>query len=603
MSVPATDDGSMSATEVFDRNRAGRLFSGSDVAVRWRWFWLALLGMCVPMLVPYLAGLWNFEHYQYFPFVFLAVGYFVYTRWDRVFRAPRGWLGWGLVTLGVLGIVGSVLVPSAWLAGFSFVILALACLDSMSGEADRRLIGAGIPLLMLVQIPLRLDRSLIIRLQRATTELSSVVLDIVTVPHAVAGNVIQLASRELFVAEACSGIQSVFTLAFLACVIVAWNRRRIWLTPVYLLIAVILAVAGNVFRVTAIAAGSAWWGVDLASGWQHELIGYLALAVAGLMLLSFDQLVVTLLHPTNVGSGEMAYNPIIRVWNFVVAGWRHSGDETGYGYRPETDVDHVRAKREPWLEKFVLGWAGPGRLARYAMLGVAALVIVAGATQAMRVEINRDWQPLISSELLVNPSSDLIEGQYRVMTVDGHQAVRDGSEPRLGQNADLWDFRVGELAGQLVISQTYSGWHELTVCYEILDWNLVDREVCNADPESVVTDEEGSFITARFKRPDGQYGYLLFTAVNADGTIPEAPSSWGATGTVWLDRLQRHGMIQRQNLAMLQLWMVTPEKISPKLLQDVQADFVEIRGRLAAAIVRGEQSSLDPSSSTAGNLE
>ncbi|MGZ7227087.1 archaeosortase/exosortase family protein, partial [Streptococcus pyogenes] len=76
-----------------------------------------------------------------------------------------------------------------------------------------------------------------------------VLLDAFAVPHAVANNVIQLANRELFVAEACSGIQSVFTLAFLALLMIAWRRRRVWMTPIYLLIACLLAVFANVIRV------------------------------------------------------------------------------------------------------------------------------------------------------------------------------------------------------------------------------------------------------------------------------------------------------------------------------------------------------------------
>lgn len=583
----------MSAAETFDHGRASQLFASSERSVRWRWFWLTLLAMCVPMLVPYLANLWKFEHYQYFPFAFLAAGYFLYTRWDRVFRGPRGWVGWTMIATGLLGLVVAVAFPSAWFGGFSFVILALAFMHSASGEEDRDLLVSAMPLLMLLQIPLRLDRSLIIRLQKATTELSSVVLDIFAVPHAVAGNVIQLAKRELFVAEACSGIQSVFTLAFLACVLVAWNRRRLWLTPAYLLIAVLLAIAGNVFRVSTIAMASAWWGLDLSGGWQHELIGYIALALAGLLLLSFDQLVVTLLHPTSGTGGETSRNPVIWVWNFIVAGWRDTGDETAYGYRPEADASDVREPKESWLDRLVAGRLPMARPIGFAMLGLAGLVTVAAATQATRVEIGRDWDALISSELLVEPTPALLEGQYGFLTVEGHQAVRDGTEPRLGQNADLWDFRAGDYAGQLVLSQTYAGWHELTVCYEILEWHLVDREVCLLAADEMQRDESGSFITARFKGPDGQYGYLLFTGVNADGTIPEAPSSLGAMGTVWLDRLERHGVIRQQNLAMLQMWLVTPQKMTPRMLKEIQQDFVAIRGRVAEAIMAGSDPPVD----------
>ena len=571
----------MTSAEALDRERISGAMASSGDASRWRWFWLACIAMSIPMVIPYLIGMWDFEHYQYFPFVFLVVGYLAYTRSDGIFRAPRGWAGWTAVAIGVLCVVGSLLAPSAWLAGVAFVIFSMACLHSMQGEDDRSLLAAGLPLLMLIQLPVGLDNWLITRLQRITTQLASVILDIVTVPHAVSGNIIELPSRELFVAEACSGIQSVFTLAFLACVLIGWNRRRLWMTPFYLVIAMLLAVAGNVIRVTTVALAEAWGGIDLASGWQHEMVGYFALGISGLLLLSFDQLIITLLHPISTGSSEMVLNPLIRGWNFLVADWRYTDEETGYGYRPERKRDRKRSS-DVWLNRFVMG-----RVGWYAVLGFVVIVTLGAATQATRVEVNRDPEPIIRSSLVLDPTADLLQGDYRVMTVTDHESTRNGAEPRLGRNADLWQAQVGPYTGQLVVSQTYSGWHELCTCYENLQWDLVDREVSQAEMETSTTDEAESFVTARFKRPDGTYGYLMFTAVNHDGTVPPAPSSFGAFGARFFSRLERHGVVEQKDLVMLQFWMVTPEKLDADVLKRAQQDFVDIRSRIADAIGGG----------------
>ena len=310
-------------------------FSGQDFQLasskHWLWFWVALLGASLPMLIPYLVEMWSYEHYRYIPFVFLVVGYLVWTRSDRVIRPPAGWLGWTMVICGVIAILVAVLAPSTWFAGVGFVILSAAFVGSMRGPDDPSLLGSAVPLLMLTQIPLGQDQKLINRLQQVTTDLSSVALDVLGVPHSVEGNTMQLVSRELFVAEACSGIQSVFTLAFIACVIVAINRRRLWLTPIYLLISVLLAIAGNTLRVSAVAVAEHWFAVDLSEGWQHDVLGYVTLGIATLFLLSFDQLIVTLLHPANVGGSSSMDSPLIRVWNYLVADWHFSNDDGVYG--------------------------------------------------------------------------------------------------------------------------------------------------------------------------------------------------------------------------------------------------------------------------------
>ena len=568
-----------SVHETNDRLMERGEFSGQDFQLasskHWLWFWVALLGASLPMLIPYLVEMWSYEHYRYIPFVFLVVGYLVWTRSDRVIRPPAGWLGWTMVICGVIAILIAVLAPSTWFAGVGFVILSAAFVGSMRGPDDPSLLGSAVPLLMLMQIPLGQDQKLINRLQQVTTDLSSVALDVLGVPHSVEGNTMQLVSRELFVAEACSGIQSVFTLAFIACVIVAINRRRLWLTPIYLLISVLLAIAGNTLRVSAVAVAEHWFAVDLSEGWQHDVLGYVTLGIATLFLLSFDQLIVTLLHPANVGGSSSMDSPLIRLWNYLVADWHFSNDDGVYG---GSSASRSKKKtRAGWLDKLLsnrIGWM--------TAIGVFAVLGLGAAVQATRVEINQAPKQLLGSYVVFNPKPELLQGTYQITTVGQHQVNRDGKQPRLGQNADLWDVQIDQrLPGQIVVSQTYRGWHDLCTCYQNMDWEELSREV--TEPEGT---DGASFVTARYKNRQGDYGYLLFSAVNEDGTIPDAPE--GSLGSLFSrlnTRLEMEGVISMGNLVMFQMWLVTAEKISPETLKKMQADFVEMRSRLSVSVV------------------
>jgi hypothetical protein len=99
-------------------------------------------------------------------------------------------------------------------------------------------------------------------------------------------------------------------------------------------------------------------------------------------------------------------------------------------------------------------------------------------------------------------------------------------------------------------------------------------------------DPPTSFITARFKNNQDEFGYLLFSAVNENGTIPDAPGNFGAFQARLKSRLEREGIITAKELAMVQIWVVSPQKIPAELLAKLQSDFVEIRSRIATSMVQ-----------------
>ena len=579
--------GTETTYEFAQRNEFADRASGLD----WRWIWGGLFLACVPMLVPYLVGMWSLTHYQYFPFVFLAVGGLAYARSDRQFYPPRNLFGWAAIAVGVLFLLASVLVTSPWLGAIGFVCCGTAFVQSLKGLRDSSLLVLALPLAMLIRLPVGLDELLIMRLQRITTLLSSVVLDVLTIPHALAGNIIELASRDLFVAEACSGIQSVFTLAFLACLIIAYFRRRIWLAPIYLLAALGLAIAGNVFRVTTVAAADTWFSVDLAAGWQHDVLGYMSLGLATLFLLSFDQLVVTLLHPLDYDVHVQQSNPLLEPWNALVLNGRMVGRSDDYLpplERPQ--ANHDRA---------VSGDVAPGiidqffrrPIVRNGFLGCVGLLAIASVFQ-----VGRYWviEPSASVETIAffSPPETLFEDSPASITLTDHEVAREGDNPRLGENADLWRFATKDVEGQIVLSQPYSGWHELCVCYQNMNWQLLDRSLVSGPQHDGASgiDNSKRFALGRFTDQRGGYGYLLFSAVHYDGEIAAAPSSLGALNARMLQRLDRRGKIDLQEMMMLQMWVAAPRKLGADELDQLEKGFLRVREQIAAAVQDANQS-------------
>ena len=565
---------------------------------RWRFFWLLLLVAALPMLVPYFIEMWKVDWYQYFPFVITAVVGLAYVRSDGKFYPPRRVIHWVAIGLGILLLIAAAVFQFTWFAAVALFLFGTVCLSVMRGPRDASLLVLAVPLAMLVSWP-GPDKILVRELQGITTWLASVMLDTFGAPHSITGNVIQLASKELFVAEACSGIQSVFTLAFLACLMIAVQRRPIWLVPLYLGIAIFLAVAANVIRVTTVALAEVWYEVDLTRGWQHETVGYIALVIAALFLLSFDQLIVVVLHRVS----ELTSNPLVKLWNRLAIS-QGAGEVT-----PSEVTRRLQPKTQDELPLVELAVRlSKHEKVRYLFIAATVLVALFSVAQVIRSRKPATYAT-DGKSVVFQPPGDLVDG-LNFLKVTDHRTTREFSDPRLGANADIWLCEADDLKAELVLSQPHSGWHELCVCYERQEWMLVDRDMTEVaeevDMELVDTkkideaeiDEVDSddvpFVIARFKKPK-LYGYLFFGGIGSDGSLIPAPSSLGAfTHRVW-NRIDSTGVWEQNEVLMLQLWVVSPRRLEPETVKALEDDFVNLRSKIADTImdVRGGSGQLD----------
>ena len=141
-------------------------------------------------------------------------------------------------------------------------------------------------------------------------------MNIIGVDHIRAGNVIEpLGESSLMVEEACSGVQSMFTLLFLASMISVSARYKIVRTIALLLLAVFWSGVMNTARVVSIVVARTWYDVDLISGTPHELLGYAVLVGAALLLLSSDQLCYFVISPITSSAKHRVQNPFVATWN------------------------------------------------------------------------------------------------------------------------------------------------------------------------------------------------------------------------------------------------------------------------------------------------
>ncbi len=554
----------------------------------WTWFWGGLLAACVPFLVIYFSRMWRLPHYQYFPFAIVAVLWLVWTRSDRKFHPPATIASWIGLLAGAAAMTGGLVLRSPWLVAIAFVLFAAGCLSCMQGRRRSSLLSLALPLALLVRLPLGYDLLLVIELQRITTVLSSLMLDVLGISHSIARNTIELVDRELFVAEACSGIQSVFTLAFLATLIVAIKGRRLWLVPFYLVIALILAVTGNVIRVTTVATVDTWFGWDWAVGWPHEVLGYTTLGLSVLLLLSFDQLIVSLLHATGTSSQASKHNPIALLWNglvddgstvdtveeYYLQGSSRRATSTLSVYQQRISASMNRMQAKPVVVVLLC--------LSVTLLGVSTL----RAFSVERME-SEGGSGLFVDGLIFEPTPDLFTRLTSAeFTLSQHTIARDNENPVLGRNADTWNYRrpVGTesaIEGQFVISQAYAEFHELCFCYELQDWELLNRFRKSFEQGEGET-AQVPVACATFRTPTGGRGYLWYASISASGKMMMPPEKPGRLGSRFADAIEETET--SDSIMMIQLWITSAVPLDNQTTNQLAADFALLRRKIAEEV-------------------
>ncbi|MEZ6061597.1 MAG: exosortase/archaeosortase family protein [Planctomycetaceae bacterium] len=275
----------------------------------------------LPYLYAYYTELWSKSHYQFFPFALAGFAWLAISRADGPAGRHRI-IRYLLINLDVCLIAAAVLLQSPWFMAAGAILLAFAvCVTTRDRDFNISLGYLILLPLLTLRPPLNYDIRLIQWLQKATTVVASKLLHHFQYLHLREGNVLSMPGKRLLVEDACSGVQSLFTVLFLAAVILCINRRKPMHSLIILGSGAMFAGVMNVLRVTSIAVAWQDYQFDLSGGWQHDLIGYAALLVAAGLVYSGDAFLSFFTDPVPdlgaSGLSAMFVNPFTRMWNRV----------------------------------------------------------------------------------------------------------------------------------------------------------------------------------------------------------------------------------------------------------------------------------------------
>lgn len=269
-----------------------------------RQLYLALAALLVSFGFLYrdiLAGLardWstddNFSH----GFIVAPLAlYFVWDRRARLAAIPLkpSWIGLAVAAVSVAGLIAGILGAEYFVSRVSLIGVIVGAVIYLLGWQHLRALTLPIAfLLLMIPIPAIIFNQIAFPLQLLASRFGETTLHLAAIPVLREGNIIHLASTDLEVAEACSGIRSLTTLITLGVVFGYFSGARMWPRVLLVLATIPVAILTNGMRVAGTGIAAHYYGAEAAQGFFHSFSGWLMFGVAFVMLLIIHAVITKL---------------------------------------------------------------------------------------------------------------------------------------------------------------------------------------------------------------------------------------------------------------------------------------------------------------------
>lgn len=240
-----------------------------------------------------LAGDWlhdpNYSHGFLVP---LFSAFLIWRNRRTLRRLPARPSWWGLpgVMLATGIFVVGKLGAELFLTRSSLVFLLAALVLYFLGWRWLRAVLFPLAFLFLmIPIPAILFDQISLPLQFLASRLASSLLTLSGVPVLREGNIIQLPTMTLEVAEACSGIRSLISLLALAIIYGYFLEPSLWRRVALVVAAIPIAVIANALRIMGTGLLVEYWSPEAGTGFFHAFSGWLIFVLALGLLFAFHK--------------------------------------------------------------------------------------------------------------------------------------------------------------------------------------------------------------------------------------------------------------------------------------------------------------------------
>lgn len=239
----------------------------------WRWLW---------------GEWWTNDSYSHGLLIPLIAGYLAWRRWpaEPLDGDNRGLV---LTALGVGLFLFFVTRKATYLASFAMIIVLAGAVWTFGGLRLLRRLAFPLGFLVLM-VPLPFVDRVTLPLALWTGTCSGWLAHALGLDVTVTGAAVSLPNAELVIGAQCSGINSIISLLTLTTLMAYTLGGPLWGRLALVVMAVPLAMLGNILRVANLLAVAHYLGVEAAFRFYHDFSGPIFFGIALLLLVPLARL-------------------------------------------------------------------------------------------------------------------------------------------------------------------------------------------------------------------------------------------------------------------------------------------------------------------------
>ena len=256
---------------------------------------LGLLSLAIPTLSELATTLWNKTDQEHGPIVFALVCWVFWRELPAFLQLPKKQAQWGwlLITPALLAyVLGRS--QEIWLLEVGAFIPLLAGITLLhKGWAGLRALSAPLLfLLFIIPLPGLLVDALTNGLKQNISLIAENLLYGLGYPVARSGVTLTIGQYQLLVADACSGINSLFSLFALGFVYLYLQAYSSKLRNLLIVVAIApIAIFANIIRVMTLVLVTYYFGDEAGQGFVHSMAGIVVFIIALILLYFVDKVV------------------------------------------------------------------------------------------------------------------------------------------------------------------------------------------------------------------------------------------------------------------------------------------------------------------------
>jgi exosortase B len=257
---------------------------------------LGLLVLYVPTLFDLVNGLWSTEGQAHGPIILALSIWLIYRQWqsmmDKSTGKPTSAIGWAVFVIAVMFyVLGRSQHIMLFELSSSIWMLAAILLIKRGGSALKIMWFPLFFMLFMIPLPSTIVATLTMPMKMAVSYVTANVLFWAHYPIARNGVILQIGQYQLFVADACAGLQTLLTLESLGLFYLNVVRHTSAFRNIVLAILIVpISFAANVIRVITLTLVTYYFGDEAGQGFLHGFAGMVLFLSALILILGIDAL-------------------------------------------------------------------------------------------------------------------------------------------------------------------------------------------------------------------------------------------------------------------------------------------------------------------------